>query len=184
MSLSDLAALGSFISGVAVVFSFVFLALQMRQANINQRAMVHQNRTTRTADLGLRVVDPALFSALFKGNRGDADLNPQSYMQFRMILSVTFWNFEDSFFQHRLGLMEDGAFEAAAQRYRAALTSPGARAVWQQIRNQFEPEFARYCDQFAVDDRSALSLENEFDGWHKRVEEEKSLQRKVGSGSI
>jgi hypothetical protein len=35
MSLSDLAAIGSFTSGTAVFFSFFFLAFQLRQANRN-----------------------------------------------------------------------------------------------------------------------------------------------------
>ena len=33
MTLADLAALGSLVRGIAVVFSFMFLALQMRQSN-------------------------------------------------------------------------------------------------------------------------------------------------------
>jgi hypothetical protein len=32
MTLSDLASIGSFIGGIAVVLSFVFLTLQMRQS--------------------------------------------------------------------------------------------------------------------------------------------------------
>jgi len=45
ISLSDLAAIGSFISGVAVVVSFVFLAVQLRQNARNQRAIMHIERT-------------------------------------------------------------------------------------------------------------------------------------------
>lgn len=39
MSLSDLAAVGSLISGIAVFLSFIFLSLQLRQANRNQRQL-------------------------------------------------------------------------------------------------------------------------------------------------
>jgi hypothetical protein len=45
MSLSDLASLGSFVSGIAVVLSFVFLAMQIRQSARNQRATIHNERT-------------------------------------------------------------------------------------------------------------------------------------------
>ena len=44
MSLSDLAALGSFISGVAVVVTLVFLLVQMRQTNRNQKSLMQQGR--------------------------------------------------------------------------------------------------------------------------------------------
>jgi hypothetical protein len=55
MSLSDLASLGSFVSGVAVVATLVFLGLQMRQTNLNQRALMQQGRSARTADSMLRI---------------------------------------------------------------------------------------------------------------------------------
>ena len=48
MSLSDLAAIGSFVSGIAVFFSFFFLALQLRQANRDQKALMQQGRTGST----------------------------------------------------------------------------------------------------------------------------------------
>jgi hypothetical protein len=58
MSLSDLASLGSFVSGFAVLISLIFLYFQLRQVNrqvrqaeINQRSLVGQ---TRTAQMGMR----------------------------------------------------------------------------------------------------------------------------------
>ncbi|HEX3432128.1 MAG TPA: hypothetical protein VHT03_14710 [Rhizomicrobium sp.] len=42
MSLSDLASLGSFVSAFAVLASLVYLALQVRQAEKNQRAILNQ----------------------------------------------------------------------------------------------------------------------------------------------
>lgn len=39
MSLSDLASIGSFVRGLAVVVSFGFLSLQIRQSNGNQRSV-------------------------------------------------------------------------------------------------------------------------------------------------
>ena len=47
MTLSDLAAVGSFVSGIAVFLSFIFLALQLHQANRNQRSLMQQARTGR-----------------------------------------------------------------------------------------------------------------------------------------
>ena len=47
MSLSDLASLGSFVSGLAVMISLIYLAVQIRQAERNQKAMIQQGRTAR-----------------------------------------------------------------------------------------------------------------------------------------
>jgi hypothetical protein len=53
MTLSDLAAIGSFIGGVAVVVSFVFLAFQLRQSTHNQRTSIAIQRTALTQELSL-----------------------------------------------------------------------------------------------------------------------------------
>jgi len=53
MSHSDLAALGSFTSGIAVVATLVFL-LQIRQTVRNQRSLMQQGRTARIVDATYR----------------------------------------------------------------------------------------------------------------------------------
>src|SRR5689334_19355525 len=74
MSLSDLASIGSFVSGVAVLVSLVFLYFQMRQvteqvrqAEKNQRAVIQQARTTRSADFNIAIAaSPELTEASLK----------------------------------------------------------------------------------------------------------------------
>jgi len=44
MSLSDLAAIGSLISGVAVLISLIYLSQQIRQNTKHSRAIIQQGR--------------------------------------------------------------------------------------------------------------------------------------------
>jgi len=60
MTLSDLAALGSFVSGVAILVSLVFLYFQLRQvyaqirlAERNQQATIQQDRYGRVFEVNL-----------------------------------------------------------------------------------------------------------------------------------
>ena len=80
MSLSDLAAVGSFLSGIAVVFSFAFLALQMRQANLNQRSLMQQGRTGRTIDVLMRLTDPILSATAVRAFRGDPAMSDAEHL--------------------------------------------------------------------------------------------------------
>jgi hypothetical protein len=61
MSLSDLAALGSFISGIAVVISFVFLGLQIRQADKNQKEMLASDWASRATEHRVVILSIAQF---------------------------------------------------------------------------------------------------------------------------
>ena len=50
MDVTDIASIGSLISGLAVLISLVYLSLQVRQAELNQRAVVNQGLIGRMVD--------------------------------------------------------------------------------------------------------------------------------------
>jgi hypothetical protein len=63
MSLSDLASLGSFVSGFAVLLSLIYLALQVRQTKRNQQIAIRHSRASRIVELQLALADPAVADA-------------------------------------------------------------------------------------------------------------------------
>ena len=76
MSLSDLASLGSFVSGLAVLISLVLLFFQLRQLNQqvrqterNQQASIRHGRITRGVDIQLARADPGAADAWRRGER-------------------------------------------------------------------------------------------------------------------
>ena len=74
MSLSDLASLGSFVSGCAVLISLIYLALQVRQTERNQKISIRHSRVSRTVELQLALADPGVADAWLHGFRPRADL--------------------------------------------------------------------------------------------------------------
>src|SRR5690348_18217117 len=78
MTLSDLASLGSFISGFAVLVSLIFLYFQLRQISEqvnqterNQRALMQQGRANRVTDTTLRLAETEMSSVWCRARRGD-----------------------------------------------------------------------------------------------------------------
>lgn len=149
MTLSDLASIGSFVSGCAVLVSLMFLTVQIRQANKNQRAIVQQGRATRIADFLLHVAEPSLLPAWSAGLRGDPDIGPERHFQFMSIARARFISFEDSFLQRRSGLMGEGVFNGHMNAFRQVFNAPGLRAAWKLTRTSYDPDFARYVDGIA-----------------------------------
>jgi hypothetical protein len=76
MKLSDLASIGSLISSAAVLISLVYLALQIRQAERNQRALIHQGRASRMI---------ALTASLIRGSSTDISLLFLGQTRLRMV---------------------------------------------------------------------------------------------------
>src|SRR4051794_12112943 len=117
MSLSDLASVGSFVSGVAVLASLVFLYVQLRQlgqqirqAERNQRASMRTARTSRTVDALSALMEPSMADTVAKGNAATVDLSPAQCFQYAIYCISRFMNAEDAFEQRADGLLSEAAF--------------------------------------------------------------------------
>ena len=69
MSIADLASLAS---SVAVVVSLVFLGLQIRQSNRNQRSLMQQGRSARNVELLSRLSNPSVSDVISRAATGES----------------------------------------------------------------------------------------------------------------
>jgi hypothetical protein len=146
MSLSDLAALGSFVSGFAVLISLIYLALQVRQTERNQQISIRHSRASRTVDLHLALADPAMADAWLHGCRGSQQISQTELSQYINLCRAHFFHFEDSFYQREEGLLNDDAFETVVAGARLLARSPGVRAAWRIARPNFGGRFLEFMD--------------------------------------
>ena len=92
MSLSDLAALGGFVSGLGVLVSLVFLYFQLRQLNFqarqnarHTRALIFQGGAARASSQMLTMADTDLVAASIIGNGGVVTPEAIKARQFRLL---------------------------------------------------------------------------------------------------
>jgi hypothetical protein len=177
MTLSDLASLGSFVSGIAVLLSFIFLALQLRQGNINQRALIQTGRTTRIVDVLFRRLDPHLHDIGLRGNRGDTSMSADEIEAYLQISYTAFLNFEDTYLQVRAGTIHPEAWTTGAARLRQLMEAPGFRVAWKKWRYLFGSDFVHATDQIVLQARSS-GLEERSASWAADIVEEIRLGAK------
>jgi hypothetical protein len=163
MSLSDLASLGSFVSGFAVLASLIYLALQIRQTKRNQQISIRHSRASRIVELQLALADSAVADAWLHGSWSPEELTPTELSQFMNLCRALFFHFEDSFYQREEGLLNDDAFETVVAGARLSARSPGWRAAWKIARQNFGGRFLDFMDgvvaRSAVEPPADLSLE-------------------------
>ena len=155
MSLSDLAALGSFVSGVAVLISLVFLyfqlrqiGVQVRQAERNQRATIAAVRASRTTEGMLSSCEPTMADAFTKASSGDPDLTITEWQQYNALARAIIVNAEDTFAQHRNNLMEENAWRTYVALFGHTSANAAFRVAWRRFgRASASPEFAAFADQ-------------------------------------
>ncbi|MFI4933532.1 MAG: hypothetical protein ACHP7N_02845 [Caulobacterales bacterium] len=146
MSLSDLASVGSFVSGVAVVFSFVFLSLQMRQANVNQRSLMQQGRSARTVDILMKMTEPGLSETITRAGDADTAKDPAKIFAFYAFACACFWNYEDSFLQFRAKTLDAHGWATDELTLRGLMRNPAYRAAWRLARAGMDGDYRDYID--------------------------------------
>ena len=151
MSLSDLASLGGFVSGLAVLVSLVYLALQVRQTERNQQSSIRQARSIRTSERLMGILEPSVGEAMMKGIRGVEDLSDIELFQMTIFCRSSFYDMEDAFYQHRDGLLSDSAFKIFAINMTNPIRSIGTRAQWRLQRHTYGPEFVAWLDKLIAD---------------------------------
>jgi hypothetical protein len=147
MSLSDLASLGSFASGAAVLVSLIYLALQVRQAERSQRALVQQTRVARITDLFVAWAQPDVARLLQQINATGEATSSTEVFQYLMLARAHVFGLEDSYLQHRNKQRDDESFASAAAAIRNAFVWPGRRASWLLLRDSYDPGFVRFVEE-------------------------------------
>jgi hypothetical protein len=170
MSLLDLASLGSFVSGIAVLISLVYLSLQIRQNTKHSQALIQQGRAARIADTALRLAELRGDDGLDACFNGSPDVSAKDIARFLFICRAVFISAEDSFFQHQEGLLKGMAFESYESSLKAGMGSPGMGAGWALTREMYEPQFRAHVDRMLGDARpQAGPTARSLDNWKKAV---------------
>lgn len=152
MNLSDIASIASIISSISVAITLIFLALQVRQAEKNQRAMMQQGRADRVSSQALKVADPNLSPVFNKGTQRPEELTREELDQFLTIARALLLSGEDSFLQHRAGLLDERAYRSFVTGTRWMLAAwPGLRAVWRLMSGQYGPDYAKFMDDLVAE---------------------------------
>jgi len=149
MSLSDLAALGSFASGIAVVISLITLAIQMRQnthaiMRTELNAAQEQNSIWRLALAG----SAELTSIWTRGLRDEA-LTEIEERRFGFLLHDLLFAALQTFDRQNRGMF-DGPWDRAAPRFAAMLVTKRGAAWWERNKDVFPPNFIVAIEAAAV----------------------------------
>ena len=171
MSLSDLAAVGSFVSGVAVVVSFVFLALQVRQSNRNQKSLMQQGRTSRNVDILLRMSDPFMSEIIAQADNNCATLDHAKIWAFYGLAGAVFWTYEDSYLQFQNNMLEAASWESDLTTIRRLLGYPAYRVAWKMARDGMSGGY-RECVDSIMREVTPDTSHTLTDVWQSYVREE------------
>jgi hypothetical protein len=147
------------VSSAAVVVTLYFLFLQMRQTNKNQQAILQQGRSARmSAALALRT-EPLLAEAWSRAQRGDTTLDGPQIEALNAWFTAAFYSVEDSFLQHKAGLLPPGAWQSEIAWVRTFLAMPYVRVAWTINRFPMAKDFVDYVDGLMAEIKPSMPFD-------------------------
>jgi len=74
------------------------------------------------------------------------DLTQEEFAQWALICRASFLSGEDSFLQHKAGLLDEVAWSSYVAGVHFYMASPGMRAMWKVSSKQFSADFRNFVD--------------------------------------
>lgn len=166
MSLSDIAAIGSLASGMAVLGSLVFLYFQMkqmseqvRQTERNQRAIMNQGTIDRIAESMRFFSEPHISSLLSRVQSGETNLSAAELSQLRFCMRINLVSLQDTLLQHGMGLIDQITYDNGVRASAVMLTMPAFRALWQVDHAAYADEMAAHVDRLIAEKPPAAPID-------------------------
>lgn len=159
MMLSDLAALGSFVSGVAVLISLIFLWFQLRQMNeqgrqnlMAVRAAASQAHSANWQQLIEILIGSTEMARIWREGHDDLEALPEDERVRFLALCSGFFRFYDcARLQWLHGQLDDAHWHSAEHQLRDIIRQPGIQTFWAMRKHWHTPEFRDWIDSLPHD---------------------------------
>ena len=148
MDLTQLANLGEFIGGVAVLVTLVYLATQVRQNTRAVSAATFHAISSETSGFVARVAEnPELAALLEKGFLRPDELSPSERFRVGFWLRATFRLNENYFYQtDYYGVLDSGVGAGYTSSLSEHARIPFVREWWGTAKGAFSPSFQAHFD--------------------------------------
>ncbi|MDB5546125.1 MAG: hypothetical protein JWO64_3274 [Hyphomicrobiales bacterium] len=150
MNLQDLAAFSTALSGIGVIFTVIYAALQIRNNTREVRATAFQQVVNSFAAISFDIAKDKTLSALYlRGGRDLKGLDEVEQAQYMFMLLSFLRRAEAVFFQTETHNLHEQNWFGIRESTKSVMASAGARACWSEIRTRFNPQFAEFIDELA-----------------------------------
>lgn len=133
MTLNELGSLGEFTSGLAVVVTLIYLALQIRHNTRAVRSSMHQDMVESTLRIAESLSDnPDVGRIVLKADDDYDNLTKEAKIRFEAYAERVFGNFESVFYSYRNSMIEQDLWESWESSHLADISRTAMRRFWHE----------------------------------------------------
>jgi len=162
VDISELGALGEFLSSIVVMVTLIFFVAQMRQsAKLMRRANARHTNDAHSRAL-VALLDEGVSEIFIRGLNSLESLSEVERYRFDNAFVNWLAACEEAFTDHREGALDSDQFVRFANAVPGYLTTPGGRQWWKESRTWLGPAFREDVDRMCneLDTEAAISGPN------------------------
>jgi hypothetical protein len=152
MNWDALGAIAELVGAAGVIATLGYLAVQVRQNTISTRTSSYQAVVEAISDwsraMGLTPGAAALF---VKGNLHLESLSSEERAQYNFIQTSLYRNFENIFYQHEQGAIDEIVWDGWSYRIRSNFAAPGIQTWWAANRPSYSAPFRRFLEENPIE---------------------------------
>jgi len=158
MSLQDYGAIGEIIGGIAVLATLIYLAVQLKQANMTSHRQTYVQSAMAISDFWLNLArEPELYHSFRSLLRSPEELN-QERSERGMLVLDSYLALMESFYLHNIEYGETLSQERWNRTLDQMLNTPGGIHYWSRRKSFFHQKFSDYI-QSLIDQGGESSFE-------------------------
>ena len=147
MTLEQLAWLGNIVSGLGVIATVIYTAIQIRSNTRAVRASAFQEVVDSFASISFDIAkDKNLTDLFLRAGRDSSALSDVERAQYNFMLLSFLRRAESVFFQNESRTLRDRHWAGIHASIEWVMSSPGARVSWKELKNRFNPEFVTFVE--------------------------------------
>jgi len=147
MTMGFVQALADTVAAFSVMLSVVYLAIQIKRNTAATHSQTYQTATASFAEMAAIVGATKETSRVFTLGMADPKkLDESEYHQFAYLAISLLRRFENIFFQHRSGMVNDDFWNGHSDNLLWFFHQPGFQRMWEERRYGFSKGFREFLD--------------------------------------
>jgi hypothetical protein len=147
MTWEAISAISQALSAIAVVLTVVYLAAQIRKSRIATESLTYYLATAAGAQTAATIAASAETSCIYQtGLSSPSQLEEKESFRFALLLISQFRRYENLFFQHRSGLIDEEYWIAQRENMLWFFHRSGVQTWWKEKRLAFSQSFRTFLE--------------------------------------
>lgn len=147
MDWSAVSAIAGVFAAIFVALSVVYLGLQVKAGTKATRSQTYYLATAALADMAAVIGSDERVSRIVRtGWNAPDDLTEGEFTQFSYLMTSFLRRYENVFFQHSSGLIDEDFWRGHRENLLWAYRRPGMQRVWRDRRHSFSISFQKFLD--------------------------------------